>query len=125
MQLAAVPGADEELDGAAQGGDGPREAPRLAGEAGQVVAQFGMIRLDGLRLALPRGNGVLAGIVDQPVVGWEGSGVVVAGLGAALEEGLQPLDGPLPDDVPAQNAACGAVYRRDAVGTVWLSVTKV
>jgi hypothetical protein len=61
MQLAAVPGTDEELDSAAQGVDGPREAPRRAGEVGQVVAQFGVIRLDGVRLALTRGDGALAG----------------------------------------------------------------
>ena len=125
MQLAAGPGIDEELDGAAQGGDGTREAPRLAGEAGQVVAQFGVIRLDGVRLALSWGDGVLAGIVDQPFVGWEGIRVVLSGPGAPLEEVLPPLYGPLPDDVPAQDAARGAVYLREDVGTVFLSVTKV
>ena len=123
MELAAVPGIDEELDGAAQGVDGPREAPRPAGEAGQIVAQLGVIRLDGVRLALSRGDGVLAGIVDQPAVGREGIGVVLAGLWTPLDEVLQPIARSLPDDIPAQDAARGAVYLREDVGPGFLSAT--
>jgi hypothetical protein len=125
MELAAVPGIDEELDGAAQGVEGTREAPRRAGEAGQVVAQLGVIRLDGVRLALSRGDGVLAGIVDQPVVGREGIRVVLVGLWTPLDEVLQPIERPLPEGVPAQDAARGPVYLRDDVGTVFLSATNV
>ena len=125
MQLAAVPGIDEELDGAAQSVNGTGEAPRLAGEAGQGVAQRGVIRLNGVGLALSWGDGVLAGIVDQPCVGREGIGVVLVGLGTPLDEVLQPIERPLPDDVPAQDAARGAVYLRDDVGPVILSATNV
>jgi hypothetical protein len=89
------------------------------------VAQLRVIRLDGVGLALSRGDGVLAGIVDQPAVGWEGSGVVLAGLWTPRDEVLQPIERPLPDDVPAQDAARGAVYRRDDVGPSFLSATKV
>ena len=40
VQLTAVPGMDEKLDGAAQGGDGAREAAGAATQTSQIVAWF-------------------------------------------------------------------------------------
>ena len=124
-QRAAVPGRDEELDGAAQSVDGTGAAARRARKAGQVVAQCGISRLDGVRLALPGGDGVLARRVDQRFLGREGMRGVLASLRAPLEAVRPPRDGPLPDDVPAQDAACGALDLREDVGPGFLSAPKV
>ena len=89
------------------------------------MAQLGVVGLDRVRLALARRDGVAARIVDKRVLGREIVGVVLGGLGAALHELLQGLRHPLPEDVPAQDAARGAVYLRDDVGDVFLAPTKV
>ena len=89
------------------------------------VAQFGVVRLDGVRLALARGDGVLARLVHERVIGREIVGVVLGGLGAAFHELLQGVRRPFPEDVPAQNAARGAVYLRDDIGNVFFCATNV
>jgi hypothetical protein len=125
VQLAAVPGVDEELDGPTQGRKRPREAAGFARQAGQIVAQLGVVGLDRVRLALAGRDSMVAGIVHEPVIGLEIVGVVLSGLGAALEDLLQLLRAPVPEDIPTEDAARGAVDLRDDVGDVFFSPTKV
>jgi hypothetical protein len=89
------------------------------------VAQFGVVRLDRVGLTLARCDGVLARIVHERVIGREIVGVALGGLRAALHELLQGLCRPFPGDAPAENAARGAVYRRDDIGNVFLWATNV
>jgi hypothetical protein len=125
VELAPVPGVDEELDGPAQGVDRAREAAGFARQAGQIVAQLGVVGLDRVRLALAGRDGVAARIVDKRVIGREIVGVVLGGLGAARDDLLQLLRAPFPEDLPTEDAARGAVYLREDVGAVFLAPTKV
>src|SRR5919201_2071259 len=91
VQVAAIPGVDEELDGPAQGVERAREAARLAPQAGQIVAQLGIVGFNSVRLALAGCDSVAARVVDERVIGREIVGVVLGRLGAALHELLQWL----------------------------------
>jgi hypothetical protein len=68
---------------------------------------------------------VVARIVHERVIGRQVVRVVLSGLGAALHEVLQQLRRPFPQDVPAQDAARGAIYRCDDIGNAFFSPTKV
>ena len=125
VQLAAVPGVDEELDGATQGLDGAGEAARAAAQAGQVVAQLRVVGLDAVGLALARRDGVTPGPVDQRRVRWEGVGVVLLRRSRPLKRLLQRVPGAFPDHGIAQDAAGGAIHFRYDVGNVFLCPTKV
>jgi hypothetical protein len=66
-----------------------------------------------------------AGLGHEPAIGLEIVGVVPGGVGAALNALLQLLRAPFPEDLPAADAARGAVYRRDAVGHVFFCAMNV
>jgi hypothetical protein len=125
VQLAAVPGMDEELDGTAQGVDGPREAARAAAQARQVMAQRGIVGLDAVGLALARCNGVVPRIVDQRLLSGEGVGVGLPGRLCALDGLLQHLPRALPDHCPAHDAAGRPIHCGHDVAGVFLWPMKV
>jgi hypothetical protein len=125
VQVAAIPGVPEELDGPLPGLKRTREAAGFACQAGQIGAQCGIVGLDGGGLALARRASRAAGIVDEPVLGLEIVGVRLGRVGTALDDLLQPLRAPFPQDIPAEDAARGALYLRDAGGYGFLCVMKV
>ena len=77
VQLAAVPGRDEELDRAPQGRERARGAAGAAPQAREIVVHLGVVDLDAIRLALARRDGVCARRVDQCLIGREGVGGVL------------------------------------------------
>ena len=125
VELAPVPGMDEELDRTAQGVDRAREAARAAAQARQVVAQFGIVGLDTVGLTLAWRDGVPSGIVDQPLIGGEGVGGVLLRWGRALDGLLQRVPGALPQDGPTHDAAGRAIHFRHDVAGAFLCPMKV
>ncbi len=108
-----------------QGVDGAGEAAAFTAKAGEIVAQFGIVGLDAVGLALAGGDRMVARIVDQALVRREGVGVVLVSLWAALNQVLHPVDRSFPHHLPAKDTARRAVYLGDEVGFVFLRAIKV
>lgn len=68
---------------------------------------------------------MLAGIIDERLIGGEFNAEVLLGLGAAIQERLHGLPVALSDHIPAHNAVGATFNRRDHVDDVFLSPTKV
>lgn len=68
---------------------------------------------------------MLAGIIDERLVGGEIIAEVLLGLGAAIQERLHGLPVALSDYIPAYNAVGATFNRRDHIDNVFLSPTKV
>jgi len=69
IELAAVPSKDKEFDGTAQGLNAARETARTAGQAGQIVTQFGIVAFDTEGLALVGHGRMDTRCVEQRAVG--------------------------------------------------------
>ncbi len=120
VKLAAVPGKDKKLEGTAKRVNTARETTRLARQAGQIVAEFGIVALDGVGLAFVGQGVMVARIVDQRLVERVGFRVVLLSLlRAAVKDRLHRLAVAFPHCCPADNAARRPVNKGYDVGGVF------
>jgi len=68
---------------------------------------------------------VEGGIIDQRAIGAELVTEVKVGLRTAIQQGLYDRFSAFPHNIPADDAACGAVYSGQDVDFVFLSPIKV
>jgi len=102
-----------------QGRDGAGEAAAFTTKAGEIVAQFDVVGLDAVGLALAGGDRMVSRIVDQSLIRREGVRVLRACLRAALDQVLHPVQSPLPHHRPPKDTARRAVYLDGKVGFVF------
>jgi hypothetical protein len=107
VELAAVPGEDEALESTAQG----ENTARLADEAGQAMAQFGIDAFDAIGLGLVGHGGVQARMIDDRARGGEQVAAIEASLRRRVDHVLEHRFGARWLDRPSQDTPCRAIRR--------------
>lgn len=125
VDLAAIPGEHKQLERGSQGMDAARETARATSQACQVVSELRVVSFNGVSLAFVGHGQVLTGRVEQGFVEAVAIRVVLPGLRAAIQHGLQGFGRACRHHRPANNAATGAVNLGQDVGFVFLCPTKV
>lgn len=125
VELAAVPTVDKELDRSPQGFDAARKTARFSTQAGQIMAQFRIIGLNGIGFAFVRHVFMMTRKINQRAIGIEQVAVVLLGARAAVEHGLHDRCRPFPDHIPAHKAPCRPVHSRNHEGLSLFSPTNV
>ena len=125
VQLAAIEGLHEQLQGSYQSLRATRETARTSSQASQVVAQFSIARFDRVGVSFALRDFVYTSVIPQTVIGIKSIAVITLGFGCFIHHLLDHILGSLPDHFTAQIAAGETIYDGDDVDLVFLSPMKV
>lgn len=89
------------------------------------MAQLGVVAFDRIGLTFVGQRLMLAGVIDQVGVGGQLIRVILARRGRGVAQGLQPLWLAVSGDVVGDDAAAGALYRRDEVDPLFFCPSNV
>ena len=125
VELATVPCIDKELDRPPQSPDAAREAARLTAQARQIMAQFGIVALNGVGLAFVINELMMSWQIDQRAVSIEQVTVVLLSSRTAVDHRLHHRGCAFPNHIPGHDAPCHPVYSRYDEGWLLFSPTNV
>jgi len=125
VELSPVVAVDKNTQGALQCGRATRETVRRSGQAGQVVAQLGVVSFHRIGIGFAFGNFISAKVIPQAVIRIKCVTVILLGLGRIVYHSLDSWLSALPHHFPAQITARLPVYDRQDVDLVFLLPIKV
>jgi hypothetical protein len=125
MQLTPIETIHEELQGRLQGFGTARETTRAARQAGQIMAQFGVVGFDRVGVGFAFRNFIPAKVIPQTVIGFKRIAVITLGFRRFVHQLLNGFLRSLPNDLKAQVAAGEAIYDGDDEDLVFLSPIKL
>lgn len=115
IELAAIPGIDEQLDRIAQRPERTGEAAGFARQPREIVPQVRIVAFDRVGLTLVGQRLMLPGVVDQIGVSGQLVGVILTRRGRGVEQDLESLRLTIIGDVVSDDAASRPVYLCDEV----------
>jgi hypothetical protein len=89
------------------------------------MTQFGIVAFYRISFGFSLGYLIPATMIPKPSIFFETIAEVPLCLGCSVNQFLNGFPSAYPDDRPAQNAACLAIYERQDVDDVFLSPMKV
>jgi len=125
MQLASIEAIHEQLQCGFQSFRATGKTARTARQAGQVMAQFGVIPFDRVGIGFTFGDFVHAPVIPQAIIGFKGVGVIALGLRSFVHQLLNDVLRSLPHQAKAQVAAGETIYDRDDEDLVFFSPMKL
>lgn len=125
MQLTLIETVHKELQSRLQRFRAARKTARAPSQAGQVMAQFGIVRFDRVRVGFSFRDFIHTPVVPQALISIKSVAEIALGLWSLVHQFLNGFLRSLPNDLKAQVAAGETIYDRDDVDLVFLSPMKV
>ena len=125
VELSPVITVDKYTQGALQCVRATRETARRSGQAGQVVAQLGVVAFHRIGIGFAFRNFISAKVIPQAIICIKCVTVILLGLGRIVYHLLNSWLSALPHHFPAQITTRLPVYDRQDVDPVFLLPIKV
>ena len=84
------------------------------------MTEFSIVAFDRIGICFTYRDCIASLVIPQERISFEAIAEVVLGLGSIIDNLLEVLGGAFPDYFPAKNAACGSIYDRQEVDSVFL-----
>jgi len=124
VELSAVVTESEQTKGTLECIGATRETTRLASQACQIMSQFCIIGFYRICIGLAFGDFISAKVIPKTRICIKSVTVIPLRLRSLIDHLLNGFLGAFPDNGPAQQTACFAVYNRKYVDSVFLSPIK-
>ena len=125
MQLTMIEAVDKELQSCLQRFRAARKTARAPSQACQVMAQFSIVRFDGVGVGFSLRDFIHTAVVPQALIGIKSVAEIALSLRSLVHQFLSGCLRSLPNNLKAQVAAGETIYDRQDVNLFFLSPMKV